>query len=188
MVAARFWPSIPLMACVAACGGRSSADHADAASFAVAPDGTSPEVGSGSSSEDGPLDDATGSGGSPAFGVTCDSVGARRPATPSEMAEYCICTAVAEEVVVWVCYGPSPTAVEPDATCLYTTVDPGTGDGSCYVSWKNCSDGQIYGMTCVDHDCHCLVEGTYTSVNLEPRDACPETKADLDALCGWSLQ
>jgi hypothetical protein len=124
-------------------------------------DAASSDIGSGTTSDAFASESTSGAsstleeggphaGGSSEPGPRCDTVGTRRMAMATEMAEYCICKLVAEETLVWVCYGPSPTAQRPQATCLYTTVNPGTGSGSCLVNWSNCSDGKIYGFNCVE--------------------------------------
>lgn len=125
-------------------------------------------------------------GGSPGLGPSCDDAGARRDASPAEMSQYCVCTPKGEEFLVWECYGPSPSTPKPNASCPYTTVNAGN-DGSCYVSWEKCSDGQVYAISCVDTYCWCLVQGIET-VQLEPMQGCPEDKNTLNQLCGWELQ
>lgn len=138
----------------------------------------------------GDTPDASGSptsGGGVGPGPACDTPGERRPAAPSEMAQYCICSPMGEDLLIWECYGPPPSAPTPQATCNYTTVQPGTGNGSCVVSWEHCSDGQVYSLSCIDSVCYCLVQGQVT-VNLEPLQSCPESEADLNSLCGWNLQ
>ena len=113
--------------------------------------------------------------------------GQQRPAMPCEMAQVCICTPMGAEKSVWDCYGPSPSAPKPQATCNSTTVNPGTGQGSCYVSWQDCSDGHVYAIDCVETSCECLVQGQVTEL-LAPSSTCPEKKSDLNMLCGWDLQ
>jgi hypothetical protein len=126
---------------------------------------------------------AGGSAGPP---PACDDAGIRRAATPAEMAQYCLCTAMGEDELVWECYGPSPSAPKPQATCAYTTVNPGSGQGSCSVTWENCSDGKVYGVLCIESYCQCTVQGM-ASTQLGPMQTCPEDKGTLDSLCGWDL-
>jgi hypothetical protein len=103
------------------------------------------------------------------------------------MTQYCVCTPMGEDDLIWECYGPSPSAPKPETTCSYTSVNGGTGQGSCYVSWEKCSDGQVYAVSCVETNCWCIVQGLMTAL-LEPMEACPEDKATLNMLCGWELQ
>jgi len=117
----------------------------------------------------------------------CEEAGSRRLPTAAEMAQYCLCTAIGEDNLAWECYGPPSTAAKPQATCGYTTVSPGTGHGSCLVTWEKCSNGQVYGISCVDNYCECLVQGIVTAL-LAPMETCPEDKPALNMLCGWDLQ
>src|SRR4029077_7428367 len=133
--------------------------------------------------------------GAPPPNIVCDTAGLRRDATPDENAQYCVCEQVSRVEgaqtstwLLWACYGPPPSSPRPSATCTYTDVNPGVGNGSCWVNWASCSDGQVYSFSCANRICNCLVQGHRTPVQLEPRDTCPENKIDLNAFCGWNLQ
>ncbi len=170
-----------ICALTCACGGRSRGS----------PGGES--SGAGSAIEDASagaaVDDASGpntSGGNPGPLPPCSPEGARRAATAGEMAQYCLCTSIGEDLA-WECYGPPPTGAPPATTCTYSTEDPGTGQGSCYSSWEKCSDNKVYAISCVDSHCQCLVQGV-PSAQLAPMQICPAQKADFNLLCGWNLQ
>lgn len=162
--------SLSMAVVLAACGG--------ARAIASGDDGGS--VGAGS--EGGSGTQGGGFGGN----EICSDAGARRDADPSESAQYCICTPMGEESV-WDCYGPSPSAPKPNATCKRTTVDEGTGDGSCLVQWESCSDGQLYAVSCIDGACYCMVQGEIT-VYLPALQSCAQDKPSINSLCGWDLQ
>jgi hypothetical protein len=117
----------------------------------------------------------------------CD-VGDRRDAVGSEAAEaeYCVCEAAEDIGKVWRCYGPSPDAPRPKASCSWTFVQPGDA-ASCFVSWSECSDAHIYSLSCVNEFCVCLVDGN-VGAELEPGTRCPEGLGELNDLCGWSLR
>jgi hypothetical protein len=117
----------------------------------------------------------------------CDEAGVRRDASAGEMSQYCICTAIGG-ALTWECYGPSPTSVPPTTACSFQTVNPGTGDGNCYVSWEKCTDGQVYAVDCVDSNCQCTVQGVPTVLLPPTMKTCPESKTGLNSLCGWNLQ
>jgi hypothetical protein len=157
------------------CGGRVGPSGGDATG--------SPDSGGTSGSE---IIGEAGAGGSTDPGRPCDVIGAKRAASPSEMTQYCVCT-LAGQVLLWRCYGPAPNAPRPQATCKNLLSVSGTGNGSCFVSWSNCSDSKDYSISCVSGDCNCLVQAQPTAF-LEPRDTCPESKADFNMLCGWNLQ
>ena len=132
---------------------------------------------------------ASGEDGSPPAQVTCDTAGERRDAAASEDAQYCVCEkdmAGAFSYLLWRCYGPSPTGPAPQASCAETFMNPG-GQGSCTVDWNSCSDGHVYMVSCDNSICYCLVDGKVT-VSLEALSSCPETKSQIDSLCGWKLQ
>jgi hypothetical protein len=114
----------------------------------------------------------------------CDVAGERRDASPAEGAQYCVCEQ-ASAGLIWRCYGPSPTAPIPSASCASGSASPGTGDGSCLVNWS-CADGRLFQVSCVDGACYCLVQGVITT-DLAPLDSCPVTEADANTLCGWNL-
>jgi hypothetical protein len=120
---------------------------------------------------------------------SCDTPDASRPATASEGAAYCVCTSMPFGPPNWKCYGPAQDtdAGKPSPTCESLNSQPGTGSGSCRVTWGSCTDGGIYEIACVDSDCVCLVNGSTTAI-LEPRESCPQSKSDINALCGWNLQ
>jgi len=161
---------------VVACGGNARPESEEP---------TPSDAGSAPSDSPASTTDDSGGGG-PGVGPECTVEGDRRPAIPNERADYCVCSRSGENLI-WHCYGPPSDAPKPEATCSYTTVNPGTGHGSCIVSWGNCSDSRIYLISCVERVCHCIVEGKVT-FQLEPRDTCPEQKADVNVLCGWRLQ
>jgi hypothetical protein len=158
--------------------------------------------GSDSGSTSGGATSASAGGGpqwtdaGPPAQIVCTTQGQRRDATAEENAQYCVCEPVSQVEgtqtttwLLWSCYGPSPSTPKPSpTTCTFTDVNPGSGDGSCWVNWSSCSNGKNYSFSCVDHYCKCLVQGASTTVFVEPRNSCPEDKASLNALCGWNLQ
>jgi hypothetical protein len=167
------------------CGGRAKEPGAVVSSSS----GGTGSVNAGSA-DDGSADAGSSgavSGGNPGPPPACVQAGTRRSATSAEMAQYCLCSPVGGDELAWECYGPSPTAARPETTCTYTSVNQGTGQGSCSVSWEKCSDAQVYAILCIDSYCQCTVQGIPTAM-LAPMQTCPESKADLNALCGWKLQ
>jgi hypothetical protein len=169
------------------CGGRAGSSRPPPAAEDTLEGSPGDAGGADAPGRSGTSEGGNVSGGSPGLGPICDSAGTRRPATAAEMSQYCVCESMAEDLI-WECYGPSPSASKPQATCMYTDVNPGTGQGSCFVNWSSCSDGNVYSFTCIDHVCNCFVQGKQTMFAIEARDTCPESKQELDTLCGWDLQ
>ncbi len=126
-----------------------------------------------------------GPDGAPPPDAVCSAVGDRRNATPSEMAQYCVCEKDLT-YLLWRCYGPSPSAPSPQASCTETLVNPGS-QGSCLVDWHMCSDGKTYALSCTGGaECYCLIDSRI-AVTVPPMDMCPESKPELNKLCGWQL-
>jgi hypothetical protein len=190
MFITRVWFLMPIVA--AACGG-------GRALVVGSRDGGEGSSGSGSASSGGGPNSSTGgpawTDAGPPAAIMCSTVGERRNATPDENAQYCTCTQVTDREgtqsntwLLWSCYGPPPGSPSPSTSCTYRDFSPGIGNGSCWVDWASCSDGQTYSMQCANRNCSCLVQGHRTTVLVEPRDTCPDNKPDLNALCGWNLQ
>jgi hypothetical protein len=177
------------------CGGRAlpqrgdglPSQGGDSSAGAESSDGGGDSSAGAESSDEGIV--SGGGGASIDAAPRCTVPDASRAASPDEHSQYCVCTpqGAQGQMLLWECYGPSPTAAKPQATCMYTNTDPGTNNGSCFVIWTQCSDGSDYSITCINSDCYCLVKGQRTTI-LEPRDSCPESKTDANALCGWNLQ
>jgi hypothetical protein len=115
----------------------------------------------------------------------CGQAGDRRTATLDEANEYCVCQSDGR----WVCYGPSPGEVEhTQVRCVSYLGQPARGTPeSCLSVWSNCSNRRVYGLSCVDGSCACMVNNAFT-VELEPRTTCPRTLDEINKYCGWRLQ
>jgi hypothetical protein len=114
----------------------------------------------------------------------CGQLGERRTARPDEKSQYCVC----HDDGRWVCFGPSPDKVErTQVRCASLLAQPPHGDPeSCLSVWSNCSNGRVYGLSCIDGSCACLVNNAFTA-ELEPRATCPRTLEEMNADCGWKL-
>jgi hypothetical protein len=113
----------------------------------------------------------------------CDP-GTRRPARPTEGAEYCICPV---ETELWTCYGPDPTLSGDTSTSCAAAFTQGSDANGCIQSYSDCADNRNYSISCTRGFCYCVIDAEPVA-ELEPGTVCPVAMRDANDICGWDLR
>lgn len=122
-------------------------------------------------------------------GEGCAPAGITRDPVGGEVGSYCRCQTDGR----WACYGPEPSEPGEGNSPLHPRCEAGfeqrtdQDDGSCLLSWSDCTDKHRYMFRCLSGSCLCLVD-TEPTVELEPGTACVTALSEVNALCGWGLE